>query len=156
MVITLIERGQVMRSVIYGTLFTVFLACTGTVQAANDLDGKALLCTDFYTNSTIPVYGLVFDKGKVSRWIVEGYSKITVYIRSYNLHGTKKVDWYGLRDYLYRETLKVGNDQCSISSKAGIFQRLDEIITAAKKKNKIQVLPVTRYPDVGFGSLLTP
>ncbi|MGY8993740.1 MAG: hypothetical protein ACKVK8_06270 [Rhodospirillales bacterium] len=51
---------------IRGAIITVFLASAGTVKAANNLDGKALLCS---SASTIrPVYGLVFDKGKVSRW----------------------------------------------------------------------------------------
>jgi hypothetical protein len=36
-----------------------------------------------------------------------------------------------------RETLKIGYDQCSISSKTEIFQKLDEIIATAKKKNKL-------------------
>jgi hypothetical protein len=39
--------------------------------------------------------------------------------------------------YLNRETHKVGYDQCSISSKTEIFQKLDEIIATAKKKNKL-------------------
>ena len=50
-----------MRSVIYGALITTFLASAGTVQAANELDGKALLCIS--GNSTHPHCGLVFDKG---------------------------------------------------------------------------------------------
>ena len=127
-----------MRSVIYGALITVFLASAGTVQAAmesNELDGKALLCAS--KSKTYPVYGLVFDKGKVSRWIVEGYSKKIAYNRSYRLFGTKRVSWAGAGGILFRETLKVGNDQCSISSKKKIDQKLDEIIAAGKKKNKI-------------------
>ena len=129
-----------MRSVIYGTLFTVFLACTGTVQAANDLDGKALLCTDPNINSTNPVYGLVFDQGMVTRLEVDGYSKVTAYNkRPYRLVGTKQVRW-GRDPYthtLNRETLEIGNAQCSISSKKKIDQKLDEIIATGKKKNKI-------------------
>jgi hypothetical protein len=35
-----------MRSVFYGILLTVFVACAGTVHAATDLDGKAHLCED--------------------------------------------------------------------------------------------------------------
>jgi hypothetical protein len=38
----------------------------------------------------------------------------------------------------YRGTLLMNNDdECLLSSKAGMFQRLDEIITTEKKKNKI-------------------
>ena len=125
-----------MRSVIYGALFTVFLACAGTVQAANDLDGKSLLCRSIHLT-----YGLVFDQGKVTRYEVEGYSKTTAFTKPYYLDGTHKVFWGGVG--LNRKTLQVGSmfqsepDQCSISSKAGVFQKLDEIIAAAKKKNKI-------------------
>jgi hypothetical protein len=127
-----------MRSVIYGALITVFLASAGTVEAANELDeldGKVLLCVS--KDMTHPVYGLVFDQGKVTSWRVDGYSKVNAYNLSYRLLGTKRVSWGGAGGFLYRETLKIGDDQCSISSKAGIFQKLDEIIAAAKKKNKI-------------------
>jgi hypothetical protein len=122
-----------MRSVIYGVLITVFLASAGTVQAG-ELDGKALLCT---TNYSIhyPVYGLVFDKGKVRKLVVEGYSKTILYTQEYFLTGTKVVNW--LNSALNRETLKIGSDQCSISSNTEISQKLDEIIATGKKKNKL-------------------
>jgi hypothetical protein len=131
-----------MRSVIYGVIFTAFLASVGTVHAANDLDGKALLYTAYNKATTYPVYGLVFDKGKVSKWQVKGYSKNNPYSRKYLLKGTKTVQWaylttYLTTKYLNRETLKIGYDQCSISSKTEIFQKLDEIIATAKKKNKL-------------------
>ena len=103
------------------------------MQAANELGGKALLCVS--KDMTYPVYGLVFDRGKVIKWRVAGYSKVISYTRSYWLVGTKQVAWNA--EPLDRETLKVGDDQCSISSKVGIFHKLDEIIAAAKKKNKI-------------------
>ena len=64
-----------MRSVIYGTLITAVLVGAGTVQAANDLDGKALLCKNKYSN-TNPYHGFVFDAGKVTKWEVKGYSKV--------------------------------------------------------------------------------
>ena len=129
-----------MPSVIYGTLFTVFLASAGTVHAANELDGKTLLCTPFYSN-THPVYGLVFDQGMVTQLEVDGYSKVTAYNRRYRLNGTKQVKWLALGGVfiLNRETLQVGeilqvgNDQCSISSMEKIDQKLDEIIAAGKK-----------------------
>ena len=131
--------GLRMRSLIYGTLVTVFLASAGTVQAANDLDGKALLCSTKSENNT--VYGLVFDSGRVTRWQVEGYSKVTLYEnRNYHLNGTEKVYWHNnelYRQSLSRETLKTGNDQCEISSKKEIFLELDEIIATAKKTNKL-------------------
>ena len=50
-----------MRSVIYGTLITVFLVTAGTVQAANDLDGKALLCVG------TDRYGITFTDGKATK-----------------------------------------------------------------------------------------
>ena len=132
------SKGVIMRSVIYGVIFTAFLASVGTVHAANDLDGKALLCTAYNKATTYPVYGRVFDKEKVSKCQVKGYSKNNPYFRKYFLKGTKTVQWaYLTTKYLNRETLKVGYDQCSISSKTEIFQKLDEIIATAKKKNKL-------------------
>ncbi len=41
MILLSVIRGLIMRSVFYGVLLTVFVACAGSVQAANDLDGKA-------------------------------------------------------------------------------------------------------------------
>ena len=131
--------GSRMRSIIYGALITVFLASAGTVQAANDLDGKALICLTKSDNNSI--YGLVFDLGRVTRWQVEGYSKVALYEnRNYHLNGTEKVYWHNnelYRQSLSRETLKTGNDQCEISSKKEIFLKLDEIIATAKKTNKL-------------------
>jgi len=131
--------GSRMRSIIYGTLITVFLASAGTVQAANDLDGKVLICLTKSDNNSI--YGLVFDLGRVTRWQVEGYSKVALYEnRNYHLNGTDKVYWHNNELYrrsLNRKTLKTGNDQCEISSKKKIFLKLDEIIADAKKKNKL-------------------
>jgi hypothetical protein len=125
-----------MRSVIYGALITVFLASAGTVQAANDLDGKALLCNSS-NDINYPVYGLVFEKGMVSQWRMEGYSKKVSYSASYELRGIKKVRWNTYKwYYLNRETLTVDRDQCAVSSKTKVFQKLDEIIATAKKRNK--------------------
>jgi hypothetical protein len=124
-----------MRSVIYGTIITVFLASAGTVQAANELDGKALLCTSKHRDH--PIYGLVFNGGQVSRWQFKGYSKVISYKSEYRFQGLKKVWWFRQgSSLLNRETLKIGGDQCSISTKTEIFQKLDKRITAAKKKNK--------------------
>ena len=126
-----------MRSVIYGALFTAFLASAGTMQAG-ELDGKALLCVS--QDKIHPVYGYVFDKGKVTRRQVKGYSKVIKYTKTYSLRGTSIVIWPLGRSrvtLLNRKTLKINSDQCSISTKTVIFQKLDEIIAAAKKKNKI-------------------
>jgi hypothetical protein len=125
-----------MRTVIYGTLLTIFLVSVGTVQASNELDGKALLCGDHKGIA----YGLLFDKGKVSEIMVNGHSKTFTYTKNYRVSGTKAVKWSGYQ--LNRETLTVqfmglSSDQCSISSRAEIDQTLDEIIDAAKHKNKI-------------------
>ena len=102
------SKGGVMRSVIYGAIITVFLASAGTVQAANDLDGKALLCS---SNLTYPVYGLVFDQGKVSRWQVDGYSKGSPYmkknIKSLELKGCTGKASVGLT--LTEKPLKLGS-----------------------------------------------
>jgi hypothetical protein len=134
-----------MRSVFIGTILTIFLAHAGTVQAANGLDGKAVFCISgseprFY-------YGLEFDQGKVTKHDVKGYSKVIAYRVSYRLEGTYQV-WVATAPVavwvLNRETLKVGShhihpqgNQCSLFSRNEIFQKLDEIIAAAKMTNKI-------------------
>ena len=61
MVITLIEWGQVMRSVIYGTLFTVFLACTGTVQAADEKRQDSEIIHDAIRGKTKDTYWLLMN-----------------------------------------------------------------------------------------------
>ena len=127
-----------MRSAIYGVIFTAFLASAGIVQAG-DLDGKSLFCANLNYKS-VPVYGLVFEQGKVTRWMVQGYSKEKTYEgKTYSVRGTRYVEWFyvGARVKLDRQTLMVNADQCSITTPFEIFQKLDEIIATAKKKNKI-------------------
>jgi hypothetical protein len=128
-----------MRSAIYGVIFTAFLASAGIVQAG-DLDGKSLFCTDV-SDKTHPVYGLVFDQGKVTRWEVNGFSKTNPYAgKSYTTKGTRYIQWHSSRiliQKLDRHTLKVYGDQCSITTPTEIFHKLDEIIAVAKRTNKI-------------------
>jgi hypothetical protein len=131
-----------MRSVIYGAIIAVFLASAGTVQAANDLDGKALFCTNIYDKApTYPFYGLVFYEGKVERWHVSGYSKTVAYKdKKYYVRGTQYIWWRNeglFKRTLDRHTLIVNNDICAVSSPKKISQKLDRIIAAAKKENKI-------------------
>jgi hypothetical protein len=76
-----------MRSVIYGVIFTAFLASAGVVQSM-ELDRKALLCA---SKNIIPVYGLLFDRGKVARVQMTGYSKNNLYSEEYGLIETKIV-----------------------------------------------------------------
>ncbi len=130
-----------MRSEIYGVIFTVFLASAGTVEAANDLDGKALWCE-------LGEIGWSFENGRVSKLRVDGYSitnKVDEYL-PYKVSGPTSVIWWqslARKFTLNREALTVTSTapyktfRCSISSKTEIFQKLDEIIAAAKKKNKI-------------------
>ena len=138
-----------MRSVIYGTFLTVVLAVAGGVQA-NELDGKSLLCKYTKTpTSHAPYVGFVFDRGKVTKWIVRGHTKTKEYPKpiEYHLKGTSMVWWTGAekRTQLYRDSLNVWEHltrreniyRCEISSKKEIFQKLDEIIVKVKKKNKI-------------------
>ena len=82
-----------MRLIIYGTLITVFVVCAGTVQATNDLDGKALFCKSWLGGS-IPFYGLVFSQGEVTRHEVKGYSKTIAYKVKYQIRGTNEVRWW--------------------------------------------------------------
>jgi len=127
-----------MRSAIYGVIFTAFLASAGIVQAG-ELDGKSLFCTDL-NNKTHPVYGLVFEQGKVTRWQVDGFSKKKPYEgKPYYARGTRYMEWHEISTWtkLDRQTLKVDGDQCLITTPTEIFQKLDEIIAVAKRKNKI-------------------
>ena len=130
-----------MRSTFYGIFLSVLVAYAGHSQDANDLDGKSLLCNNSYINATNPIYGLVFDKEYVERYEVKGYSKFKKYRAKYDLIGTNEVSWFPLHfgndERLNRETLMIGSHQCYISSKKEVFQKLDEVISAAKKKNKI-------------------
>ena len=122
-----------MRSVIYGTLITAFLVTVGTVQAANDLDGKALLCVG------TDRYGITFTDGKATKWIVKGYEKKKEYVKSYDLIGTDKVQWKinSIPKTLNRETLEFEGYQCRLSTKLEIISSLDELIEQGKKKNKL-------------------
>lgn len=125
-----------MRLIIVALTVTLFVGSVETVQAANELDGKALLCTNKYDNAH-PVIGLSFDDGKVSRHEVTGYSKTIKYKRTYWLVGTHGVNWVG-NISLSRETLRTnGGYQCSLSSKEKMDQKLNKIIATAKKRNKI-------------------
>ena len=128
-----------MRSVFYGTLFTILVACSGAVQAENKLDGQALFCvSDPKFQSRHLVYGFVFENGEISRHVINGYSKVVEYTFKYVLRGTNEVAWYsGYWRKLDRETLKHQGDQCYISSKKEIFQKLDEAISLAENENKI-------------------
>ena len=123
--------------------------------AGEYLDGKALFCTS-KSDKRYPVYGLVFDQGKVTKYQLAGYSKVRGYLkpREFYLIGSHIVEWYSGIDWLNRlnrKTLTVfenappfrlhkkkgedkkGRDQCSLSSKKEIFQKLDAIIATAKK-----------------------
>ena len=83
---------------------------------------------------------MVFDAGKVNTWIVEGHLKKRKNQKVYYLRGISEVFWevaYRTKIVLNRETLKADGDQCEISSKKGIYQKIDEIIVEVKKRNKI-------------------
>ena len=122
-----------MRSVIFGAFITAFLATAGTVQAANDLDGKALLCGG---NDR---FGITFTDGKATKWIIKGYEKKKEYVKSYYLIGTDTVQWktYSIPKTLNRETLVFEGYQCRLSTKLEIFSSLDQLIEQGKKKNKL-------------------
>lgn len=124
-----------MRSLIYGIL--IILSISNTVQAASELNGKAVFCTSNNTNfpSSHPVWGLTFVGGKVIRHEVNGFSITRKLGSPYTLSGTKIVTWSG--GYLNRSTLKTEGGNCSVSSYEEITQKLNELIVTAKKKNKI-------------------
>ena len=81
------SKGGIMISVIYEVIFTAFLASAGVVQSM-ELDRKALLCA---SKNIIPVYALLFDRGKITRVQVTGYSKNNLYSEEYGLIETEIV-----------------------------------------------------------------
>jgi len=108
---------------------TLLFAFGGNVHAANDLDGKAVLCPNY-------AIGFVFDKGHVTAYTAQGYEikKGTAY--QYYLVGTNKVKWGNLT--LDRRSLIVGTySPCKISTKQKIMEYLKDSIANAKKRNKI-------------------
>ena len=124
-----------MRSLFYGIFVTLSLLCT--VQAASELNGKAVFCT---SNNTKPppshsVWGLTFVGGKVIRHEVNGFSITRKLGSPYKLIGPKIVTWSS--GYLDRSTLSTEGGNCSVSSYEEITQKLNNLIAVAKKKNKI-------------------
>ena len=124
-----------MRSIIYGLLLTLSFSCV--LQAASELNGKAVFCTSINTNPppSHPVWGLAFVGGKVIRHEVNGFSITRKLGSPYKLSGTKTVTWSS--GYLDRRTLKTVGGSCSVSSYEEITQKLNKLIAIAKKKNKI-------------------
>ncbi len=126
-----------MRSLLYGIILTMSFAFEENAQAANELNGKAVLCISNITQfgPSHPVWGLTFVGGKVIRHEVNGFSITRRLGSPYTLSGTKTVTWSS--GYLDRSTLKTENGNCSVSSYEEITKKLNEIIATAKKKNKI-------------------
>jgi len=128
-----------MKSLITAISLTVFLAIPIGVQAS-ELDGKAVLCgaDEKSIKQGKDPFGLIFDKGKVAKWVIEGSRKKQLYKWDYYLKGSRQVRWGGRT--LTRDTLEYyGGNQwfsCSLSSKDEIFKRMDERIARAKNKNK--------------------
>ena len=126
-----------MRSLFYGILLTISFAFEENVQAANELNGKAVLCKSSNTQfrPSNPVWGLTFVGGKVIRHEVNGFSIRRRLGSPYTLSGTTTVTWSS--GYLDRSTLKTKDGNCLISTYEEITKKLNEIIANAKKKNKI-------------------
>ena len=126
-----------MRSLFYGILLTISFAFEENVQAANELNGKAVLCKSSNTQfrPSHPVWGLTFVGGKVIRHEVNGFSLTRRLGSPYTLSGTTTVTWSS--GYLDRITLKTKDGNCLVSSYKEITKKLNEIIATAKKKNKI-------------------
>jgi hypothetical protein len=124
-----------MRLLSYVILLTLSFA--GSVQAASELNGKALFCIG--NNTPIPpshpVWGLTFVGGKVIRHEVNGFSITRKLGSPYTLSGTTTVTWSS--GYLDRTTLKTEGGNCSVSTYKEITKKLNELIATAKKKNKI-------------------
>ena len=128
-------------------IFTLlFLTCTGTVQAKNELDGNFLLCDKDREDNPEWIFGLIFDNGTLTEVGIKNYTKVVKFAdKEYTLTGDAVVWHFGLTYILYRETLEIrglggigtSSKQCEISSFKEIMKKFDEVIVAGKKRRKI-------------------
>ena len=128
-------------------IFTLlFLTCTGTVQATNELDGNFLLCDKDREDNPEWIFGLIFDNGTLTEVGIKNYTKVVKFAdKEYTLTGDAVIWHFGNTYILYRETLELrglggfgsSSKQCEISSFKEIMKKFDEVIVAGKKRRKI-------------------
>ncbi len=76
---------------------------------ASELDGKALLCgAGEHSREDSDPFGLVFEKGKISKWVIKGCRKVAIYTHDYTPKGSRQIEWYhrGSRYEITPDTLK--------------------------------------------------
>ena len=103
---------------------------------ASSIDGKGLIC--YYKDDVnYPWRGFYFDEGKVFELYVKGYAIEQIAGYKYWYKGTKIIGWR--RNILDRKTLNLNVDRasCRLSGKKGIIKFLNQIISRARKENKL-------------------
>ena len=120
-----------------------FLTISGPGKAGS-LDGKAIYCIEESLKSP-EALGFIFHSDSVTAQKVIGYAITTEYNAKYREIGATQVFWRGLQNTrvsLDRATLELRIAQaerykCEVSSNGLIKSKLQAIIDAATKRNKL-------------------
>ena len=120
-----------------------FLIISGPSKAGS-LDGKAIYCIEKSLKSP-EALGFIFQSDSVTAHKIIGYSIIREYNAKYREIGATQVFWRGLQNtrvLLDRATLELSIAQaerykCEVSSNELIKSKLQAIIDAATKRNKL-------------------
>ena len=123
------------------TIFVISVLFVPITVQAGELDGKTLHCQPD-VKGALP-YGLFFSQGEVRRVIIKGYKTTTDYKAKYEFEGLNRIKWYyrmgvqGAWSYLRRDTLRNDGAVCIIVSAKRNYELLNNLISEAKKKNRI-------------------
>ena len=128
-------------------LIMLALLLTGmfpSLSYSGGLEGRAIYCLEKKITSP-QARGFVFHELQVAEYKIVGYSIKKGYVTKYDERGAIEVFWRGLQNTrvtLNRASLELriaqlDRYQCEISSKETINSKLQDLINAAKKKNKI-------------------
>ena len=120
-----------------------FLIISGPSKAGS-LDGKAIYCIEKSLKSP-EALGFIFHSDSVTAHKIIGYSIIREYNAKFREIGATQVFWRGLQNtrvLLDRATLELSIAQaerykCEVSSNELIKSKLQAIIDAATKRNKL-------------------
>ena len=120
-----------------------FLIISGPSKAGS-LDGKAIYCIEKSLKSP-EALGFIFQSDSVTAHKIIGYSIIREYNAKFREIGATQVFWRGLQNtrvLLDRATLELSIAQaerykCEVSSNELIKSKLQAIIDAATKRNKL-------------------
>ena len=111
---------------------------------AGSLDGKAIYCIEKSLKSP-EALGFIFHSDSVTAHKIIGYAIIREYNAKYQEIGATQVFWRGLQNTrvsLDRATLELRIAQaerykCEVSSNESIKSKLQAIVDAARKRNKL-------------------